>query len=60
LIHHSVVCDPLYSPGEPAELGFTRLALHAYRLTLNLPSGTKQTFEAPLPDDFVLAEKALS
>lgn len=59
-LHHPVVGDPLYAPGMLPLLGFTRPALHAYRLTLILPSGRGKTFEAPLPDDFVLAEKALA
>jgi 23S rRNA pseudouridine1911/1915/1917 synthase len=59
-IHHPVVADPLYAPGMPALLGFTRPALHAHRLTVVLPSGEKKIFEAPLPEDFVVAEKSLS
>lgn len=50
-IHHPVVCDALYAPSRtcPAELG--RLALHALRLELPLPSGERKTLEAPIPDD---------
>jgi 23S rRNA pseudouridine1911/1915/1917 synthase len=59
-IHHPVVADPLYAPGFPALLGFTRPALHSYHLTVTLPGGGKQTFEAPLPPDFIVAEKSLS
>ena len=58
-IHHEIVCDPLYAPTRPCLLGFTRPALHAYRLTLTVPSRARRTFEAPLPDDFKVAEKAL-
>lgn len=46
-IHHPVVCDPLYAPGKPADLGFSRLGLHAYRIEIpGLPAIT-----APLPPD---------
>lgn len=50
-IHHPVVCDPLYAPSRkcPAELG--RLALHALRLELPLPSGGVQNLIAPIPED---------
>lgn len=39
---------------EPATASFPipRILLHARSLTLTLPSGVEQTFEAPLPDDF--------
>ncbi|MBV9349375.1 MAG: RluA family pseudouridine synthase [Patescibacteria group bacterium] len=56
-IHHSVVCDPLYAKGRTCILGFSRLALHAYRLTVPLPNGMQKTFEAPLPDDFLEAAR---
>lgn len=42
-----IVGDELYE-GAPAE----RLMLHAASLTLQVPSGETQTFEAPLPDVF--------
>ncbi len=35
-IHHPVVCDPLYAPNHPCDLGFNRLGLHAYQLDLPL------------------------
>ena len=54
---YPIICDPLYASGRPCLLGFLRPALHAYRLTLTLPSGEEQAFEAPLPPDF---EKALA
>lgn len=50
-----IVCDPLYAAGKPCLLGFTRPALHAFELTLALPSTGVHTFSAPLPDDFVRA-----
>ena len=50
-IHHPVVCDPLYAPNRPCDLGFKRLGLHA--LSLSIPGdGTPRIFvEAPLPPD---------
>lgn len=51
-IHHPIICDKLYAPKKDCILGFTRLALHARTLTLTLPSGERETFEAPLPSDF--------
>lgn len=54
-VHHPVVCDPLYAPNHPCELGFTRLGLHAYRLDLPLPSGGRETIEAPIPAEMAAA-----
>lgn len=48
---HPVICDPLYAKGRPCLFGFTRPALHAFSLSITLPSGERRTFEAPLPDD---------
>jgi len=59
-IHHPVVADHLYAKGRPGLLGFARLALHAYSLTLTLPSGERRTFEAPFPEDFLAAERSFS
>lgn len=58
-IQHPVVCDSLYASGRPALLGLSRLALHALSLRLTLPSGKEATFEAPLPQEFVEAERVL-
>jgi len=58
-IGHPVVCDTRYMPSRAPALGFTRLALHAYALTLTHPNGTRMAFEAPLPEDFTHAEKEL-
>jgi 23S rRNA pseudouridine1911/1915/1917 synthase len=54
---HPIICDPLYAKGRPCLFGFTRPALHAYSLSIEMPSGARSTFEAPLPEDF---EKALA
>ena len=62
-VNHPVVMDSLYAPEDLRmgdNLGFTRLALHAMRLTITLPEGEERTFEAPLPDDFVSAERAIA
>lgn len=50
-IHHPVVGDALYAPNRAADLGFSRLGLHAFSLDLPLPSGGRKTFSAPLPSD---------
>jgi 23S rRNA pseudouridine1911/1915/1917 synthase len=59
-IHHPVVADHLYAKGKPALLGFERLALHAFSLSLTLPGGETKVFQAPLPYDFALAEQRFS
>ncbi len=51
-IHHPIVCDSLYAPKRECALGFNRLALHASKLTVELPGGEVEEFEAPLPEDF--------
>ena len=48
---YPVVCDPLYAKGRPCLFGLTRPALHAYSLSIELPSHERRTFEAPLPAD---------
>ena len=58
-IHHPVVCDALYAPNHPHDLGFNRLALHASALTIALPDGATKTFTAPLPEEFEQAKKRL-
>ncbi len=58
-INHPVVCDPLYAPKKETILGFERLALHSYQLTITLPNDEEKTFVAPLPKDFIGAEKLL-
>jgi 23S rRNA pseudouridine1911/1915/1917 synthase len=45
-LHHPLVGDSLYAPSRPLVLGFTRLALHAFRLSIGLPSGENRVFEA--------------
>lgn len=56
-IHHPIVCDPLYAPGRPCDLGTSRLALHALSLDLPLPDGSRRLITAPAPDDLISALK---
>lgn len=58
-IHHPIVGDALYAPSGPLDLGFTRMALHAYKLTLPMQGGEVRTFEAPLPQEFIEAGERL-
>ena len=61
-IHDPILKDKLYGPKiAPRSLGevgqaFSRLALHARRITFNNVLGEKITVEAPYPEDF---QKAL-
>lgn len=58
-INHPVVCDSLYAPKMGPLLGFKRLALHAEEITFKGLSGEPITVKAPLPPDFVKAEKEI-
>lgn len=58
-VGHPVVCDKLYAVKLPPVLGFQRLALHAYSISLELPNGEAVKIESPLPEDFKVAEEAL-
>lgn len=51
-IHTPIVCDSLYAPNHAPALGLHRLGLHAYQLSLPLPSGERMVFTAPIPEDF--------
>ncbi|HEX8994193.1 MAG TPA: RluA family pseudouridine synthase, partial [Candidatus Paceibacterota bacterium] len=60
-IQHPIVCDPLYGRNKPPLFGLNRLGLHALSLTFIHPTTGKQvSFEAPLPADFVEAERQMS
>lgn len=59
-INHPIVCDALYAPTFPCELGFARLALHAHILELELPSQEVKRFIAPLPHTFIVAADGMS
>lgn len=56
-IHHPVVCDSLYAPKKTCLLGFSRLALHALKLSFESVDGLNIEVEAELPEDF---ERAVS
>jgi 23S rRNA pseudouridine1911/1915/1917 synthase len=58
-IQKPIVADSLYAPSRPAILGFKRLALHALAISFTHPNGEEVQFEAPLPEDFAEAERAL-
>lgn len=60
-LQHPVACDSLYAPKRAPALGFKRLALHAHTLEIMLPrKGGRKVFTAPLPKDFLTAEKRLA
>jgi 23S rRNA pseudouridine1911/1915/1917 synthase len=59
-INRPIICDELYAPNHPAELGFDRLALHAHILGLTLPSGESKRFMSPLPASFIEAADRMS
>lgn len=59
-IGHAIVADHLYAVDREAILGFTRPALHAKSISLTLPSGTRVTYEAPMPEDFLRARAGSS
>lgn len=52
-INYPVVCDKLYAPSRPCELGFSRLALHSRVVSFVSPTGGQRVrVEAPYPPDF--------
>ncbi|MDE1925021.1 MAG: RluA family pseudouridine synthase [Patescibacteria group bacterium] len=59
-IQHPIICDQLYAPQRAPLLGFNRLALHAFSISFEHPNGKQMTFEAPLPQDFIEAERQLA
>ena len=59
-IGHPIIADVLYgAKGGTRLLGFKRLALHAMSILITHPNGKDMTFSAPLPPDFLEAEKEL-
>lgn len=54
--NHPIIGDELYNPKDDGGGLMKRQALHAYSLTVKLPSGEGRTFIAPLASDF---ERAL-
>jgi len=62
-IGRPIVGDPLYASEtqlHSSDLGIGRLALHAYALTIELPSGEEHTFTAPLPQSFEVAKERIA
>jgi 23S rRNA pseudouridine1911/1915/1917 synthase len=60
-IHHPIVCDPLYKASDHGcDLGFNRLGLHAARLDLPRPDGTRLVLESPLPPELAKAAAKFS
>jgi 23S rRNA pseudouridine1911/1915/1917 synthase len=59
-VNFPVVNDSLYAPNHQTGLGFTRLALHSRSLSFDDFDGKRITIEAPLPEDFQNALKALT
>lgn len=58
-IHHPIVCDPLYAPNHPCDLGFSRLGLHAYQLDLPRSGGSRLLLTSQLPPELEAAAIAL-
>lgn len=55
-IGYPIVSDHLYADGRVSVGGLTRPGLHAYALTITLPSGERTQFVAPVPTDLAFAE----
>lgn len=51
-IHHPLVCDTLYAGNRPQALGCTRLALHAWKLEIEIPGQGIREFATELPEIF--------
>jgi 23S rRNA-/tRNA-specific pseudouridylate synthase len=57
------VSDALYAPEAELSrdnLGFDRLALHAYMLAFTLLNGEERHFTSPLPLSFIAAEDRIA
>jgi len=51
-LHHPLVCDTLYAEKRPEALGFSRLALHAWKLSVEIPNKGQMEFESEIPEEF--------
>ena len=51
-IGHPLIADHLYGKNLVSILGFTRPALHAESISVVMPSGQRETWTAPIPQDF--------
>jgi 23S rRNA pseudouridine1911/1915/1917 synthase len=58
-IHHPIVCDSLYASGKECLWGLDRQALHARRITFQLPDGKSISAEADLPTDLQRAKEEI-
>jgi 23S rRNA pseudouridine1911/1915/1917 synthase len=58
-VHHPIVCDSLYAPKQPTELGFKRLALHASSITFRDLEGKEREIKSVLPADFEEAKRQI-
>lgn len=58
-LHHPIVCDSLYAPGQGCLPGIERVALHAIHLEFEGSTGGQIRVEAPYPDDFTAALSAI-
>ncbi|MEZ4113957.1 MAG: pseudouridine synthase [Candidatus Paceibacterota bacterium] len=52
-LNNPIICDSLYTENRPKVLGFNRTALHARKISIEIPEKGVKTFEAPYPEDFV-------
>jgi len=50
-ISHPVVCDSLYSASKKCPEGLSRQMLHSRFLSIKLPNGAEEVFEAEIPQD---------
>jgi 23S rRNA pseudouridine1911/1915/1917 synthase len=50
-VGHPIIADHLYAPDRAPLLGLARPALHALSISVTLPSGARETYTAPMPDD---------
>lgn len=57
--NHPVIGDSLYNSKDKNGGMIDRQALHAYQLTIKLPSGENKVFQASLPWDFIQALEKL-
>lgn len=60
-IGHPVICDKLYASKRPCPGSLSRMALHAFSISIKTPDSASITIEAPEPEDFAgaLAELGL-
>jgi 23S rRNA pseudouridine1911/1915/1917 synthase len=54
-LQRPIVSDKLYASTKPSALGFSRVALHARKISFVDPKGKKVEAEAPYPSDFETA-----